>query len=92
MVSEFREKDKHRAQILPNKEKVIEDSIRNKNSTFVNLRGKQGRQQKISRFEGKTLMDYVNKHLKIQKFVDNAQQCFAFTPQANFPARDLNFH
>merc|ERR550534_859343 len=41
MVSEFREKDKHRAEILPNKEKVIEDSIRNKNSTFVNLRGKQ---------------------------------------------------
>ena len=28
----------------------------------------------------------------IQKFVDNAQQCFAFTPQANFPAHYLNFH
>ena len=27
-----------------------------------------------------------------QKFVDNAQQCFAFTPEANFPAHDLNFH
>ena len=27
-----------------------------------------------------------------QKFVNNAQQCFAFTPQANFPAHDLNFH
>ena len=27
-----------------------------------------------------------------QKFVDNAQQCFAFTPQANFPAHNLNFH
>ena len=26
-----------------------------------------------------------------QKFVDNAQQCFAFTPQTNFPARNLNF-
>ena len=25
-------------------------------------------------------------------FVDNAQQCFAFTPQANFPAHSLNFH
>ena len=24
-------------------------------------------------------------------FVDNAQQCFAFTPQANFPAHNLNF-
>ena len=26
------------------------------------------------------------------KFVDNAQQCFAFTPQANFPVHNLNFH
>ena len=26
------------------------------------------------------------------KFVDNTQQCFAFTPQANFPANNLNFH
>ena len=26
------------------------------------------------------------------KFVDNAQQCFAFTPQANFPTHNLNFH
>ena len=27
-----------------------------------------------------------------QKFVDNPQQCFAFTPHANFPAPNLNFH
>ena len=27
-----------------------------------------------------------------QKFVDNVQQCFAFTPQENFPACNLNFH
>ena len=27
-----------------------------------------------------------------QKFVDNAQQCFAFTPRANSPPNDLNFH
>ena len=26
-----------------------------------------------------------------QKFVDNTNQCFAFTPQANFPAHNLNF-
>ena len=25
-------------------------------------------------------------------FVDNAQQCFAFTPQANFPTHNLDFH
>ena len=27
-----------------------------------------------------------------KKFVDNAQQCFAFTLQANFPTNNLNFH
>ena len=27
-----------------------------------------------------------------QKFVDNAKQFFAFTPQANFSACNLNFH
>ena len=27
-----------------------------------------------------------------KKFVDNTQQCFAFTPQAKFPAHNLNFH
>ena len=27
-----------------------------------------------------------------QKYVDIPRQCFAFTPQANFPAHSLNFH
>ena len=27
-----------------------------------------------------------------KKFFDNARQCFAFTPQANFLAHNLNFH
>jgi hypothetical protein len=27
-----------------------------------------------------------------QKFVDNAQQYFAFTPQVNSPAHNLDFH
>ena len=30
--------------------------------------------------------------LENKKFVDITQQCFAFTPQVNFPANDLNFH
>ena len=30
--------------------------------------------------------------LKKKKFVDNAQQCFDSTPEANFPAQDLNFN
>ena len=32
-------------------------------------------------------MGDVNKLLCLQKFVDIAQQCFNFTPQANFPAK-----
>ena len=31
-----------------------------------------------------------SKDMSTQKFVDNAQQCLAFTPQANFPAHNLN--
>ena len=27
-----------------------------------------------------------------QKFVDKDQQCFAFTPQPNFPTHNLNYH
>ena len=27
-----------------------------------------------------------------KNFVDITQQCFAFTPQASFPAHNLNFH
>ena len=34
---------------------------------------------------GKTFLGVVNKHLDTKKFVDNAQQCFAFTHQAKFP-------
>ena len=30
-------------------------------------------------------------HFCFQKFVGNAQQCFAFTAQALFPAHNLNF-
>jgi hypothetical protein len=38
------------------------------------------------------LLGDVNKKFSLQKFADNAQQCFAFTLQANFPAQNLNFH
>jgi hypothetical protein len=35
------------------------------------------------RYKGKPLLGVVNKLLN--------QQCFAFTPQANFPSHNLNF-
>ena len=37
---------------------------------------------------GKTLLGDVNKLIEIQKFLDNAKQYFAVTPQANFPAHN----
>ena len=43
MVSEFNENGRQRAQILPNSDKVIEDSKRNKNSTFISLQSKSGK-------------------------------------------------
>ena len=39
---------------------------------------------------GKTLLGDVNKLLKTK--TKNARQCFAFTPQGNFPTQNLNFH
>ena len=45
-----------------------------------------------SKCKGKTLLGSCQQTFCFQKFVDNAQQCFAFTPQSNFPAHDLNFH
>ena len=37
-------------------------------------------------------MGDANKAFDFPKLVDNDQQCFAFTPQANFPAHNLNLH
>ena len=34
---------------------------------------------------------HVNNFFCFQKFADNAKQCFALTPQANFPNNNLNF-
>ena len=36
--------------------------------------------------------NHCQQTFEYKKFVDNAQQCFAFMPQANFPADNLNFH
>ena len=43
------------------------------------------------RCKGKTLLGVVNKLLKIKKFVDITQQCFALLSQVNFPANNLNY-
>ena len=55
---------------------------------------------KIQIYRRKSLLEVIRQNIAgccqqtfcYQKFVDNAQQCFAFTPQANFPAYDLNFY
>ena len=42
--------------------------------------------------KGKTLLGIVNKLFYFQKFVDNRKQCFAFTPQPNFPTHICIFN
>jgi len=42
--------------------------------------------------KGKTLLGIFNKLLKTKNFVDISQQGFAFLPQVNFPANNMNFH
>ena len=53
-------------------------------------------QWKFKLWAGKVWRQNIAGHCQqnvcIQKFVDNIQQCFAFTPQANFPTHNLNFH
>ena len=46
------------------------------------------------RCKGKTLLGVVKKRLKIKCLLTmpTAQQCFAYTSQANLPAHNLNFH
>ena len=39
----------------------------------------------------KRIGKYCQQTFYFQKFVDNTQQCFAFTPQSNFPDHNLNF-
>ena len=56
-------------------------------------------QWKFKLWAGKFASDIKAKHswmmstnFFFRMCVDNAQQCFAFTPEANFPAHNLNFH
>ena len=43
------------------------------------------------RCEGKNIAVHCQQTFENKKFVDNNQQCSAFTLQANFPAHNLNF-
>jgi hypothetical protein len=41
------------------------------------------------------MLERITSHFEMylrKKLVDNDQRCFAFTPQGNFPAHNLNFH
>ena len=57
-----------------------------RNLNFILLLLIKVQKKRTSKVGGKGLK---KKH---QKFLDNAQQCFAFKPQANFLAHNLNFH
>ena len=66
-------------------EKIQEDSLDSIPSPSMKIQIIGGKV--YLRCKGKTLQGDVNKLLKTK----NAQQCFAFTPQANFRAHNLNF-
>ena len=40
---------------------------------------------------GNVCLSFESKTFENKKFADNTRQCFAFTPQANFPANNLDF-
>ena len=42
--------------------------------------------------KGKTLLGIVNKPLKTKSLLTSPSICFAFSPQVNFPANNLNFY
>jgi hypothetical protein len=55
---------------------------------------------KNSNYWWESLLDVIRQNIdehcqqtfENKKYVEITQQCFAFTPQANFPANNLNFH
>ena len=67
-------------------EKIEQDSLDSIPSKFNSLAGKFTRLEVIRQnIAGQQTFCF-------RKFVDNAQQCFAFTPQVNFPAHNFDFH
>jgi hypothetical protein len=70
--------------VLRRKEKILEDSLDSIPSPSPSV--------KVQIMGGKVCLRCKGKTFCFQKFVDNAQQWFAFTLQANFHTHNLNFH
>ena len=66
-------------------EKILEDSLDTISSPSVKIQIMGGKESLGCK--GKTLLGVANKLLKTKHF----QQCFAFTPEANFPAHIPGF-
>ena len=80
----------HNNSFIAKVEKIWEDSLDSIPSPSV----------KNSNYWRESLLDVIRQNIAgwlqqtfcFQKFVDNAQPCFAFTTQVNFPSHNLNFH
>ena len=72
-------------------EKILKDSLDSIPSPSPSVKIQIMGRKDFLRGRDKTLLGVVNKLLK-KKSLLTFQQCFAFTPQSNFPAHDLNFH
>ena len=73
-------------------EKILKGSLDSISSPSPSVKNQIMGGKVCLRCKGKTLLGVVNKLLKIKKFVDITQQCFALLPQVNFPANNLNFY
>ena len=73
-------------------EKILKGSLESITSPSPSMKIQSMGRKVCLRCKGKTLLGVANKHMKIKKFVDTTQQCFALLPQVNFPDNNLNFH
>ena len=60
--------------------------------TFTFSENLKNWQERLLEVIKQNIVGWCQQTFCFRKFVDNVQQCFVFTPQANFPAHNLNFH
>ena len=72
-------------------EKILEDILFRSHHLYLQENSNHWRESLLEVLRQK-IAGWCQQSFCFQKFVDKAQQCFAFTTQANFPMHNLNFH
>ena len=73
-------------------ERVLKGSLDSIPSPSPSVKIQNYRQESLLEVMRQNIAGWCQQTFCFQKFVDYAQHCFAFTPQANFLAHNLNFH